>query len=389
MKKQWTTTLLILLALLNLCRNFLWLIPSVLMGPLMEELSIGYAQAGYLVLTVTVLMGVFLIFGNVVIQKLGPIGAMLLGLGCLAVDGLCMGLGGQYAVLLTGKLFSGAGYGLTTCASTALVASSFPKARLSVANGLHACITMLSITCAYQFIQPISLAAGSWKREALLWVGGCAVTALLFLLWGRASGARRPAPVPRGSGNIRTALRVPLVRAAVLVMSSLMLIYVCVTSYYPNFLGEARGFSVQAAGSIAGRVSIFGMAGSLLLGAFYPRVRRRRLLKGCLLAAMAAGFAGMLLFHNQWALTGAVAAFGASYTAMSAYYSTTIMHLPQLTPLAAGAGVSLMSAFGSLLALLVPSIQEGLADIWGLEAAMSLFAVLFIPALLGMAFDRK
>lgn len=122
----------------------------------MEELGIDYGHAGYLVLIVTVMMGMFLFGGNYLLGRISSVTAMSLGLFCLTLDEESFFLGRSLPVLLARKALCGIGYGLIICASVALIASTFPKKQIGIANGLHACISALSITCAYQFIIPLT-----------------------------------------------------------------------------------------------------------------------------------------------------------------------------------------------------------------------------------------
>lgn len=70
--------LIAVLVFMNVCRNFLWLLPSALMSPIMNDLNLNYTQAGQLIMIVTVMMGMFLIFGSMILGKTGPIVAMCL-----------------------------------------------------------------------------------------------------------------------------------------------------------------------------------------------------------------------------------------------------------------------------------------------------------------------
>ena len=87
-KNRLSLALIMLIVLMNLCRNFLWLVPSSLMSPMMAELGMNYTQAGLLVTIVTVVMGVFLVGGSYLLNYIRPLFSMVLGLGVLAVGGI-------------------------------------------------------------------------------------------------------------------------------------------------------------------------------------------------------------------------------------------------------------------------------------------------------------
>lgn len=179
------------IVLFNICRNFLWLLPSALMSPIMTDLNLNYTQVGFMSIVVTVFMGVFLICGSMLLQRLGSVRIMTLGILCFAIDGLCTCFASTYPVIMIGKLFCGIGYGLTTCGTTALIAEIFPHSRLGFANGLNACITSLTVAFSFQLIAPLYEILGSWKLEA--GIGGtlslCAC--MLFYGWGRSLRSAR------------------------------------------------------------------------------------------------------------------------------------------------------------------------------------------------------
>ncbi len=72
--------LFLLLSLMHLCRNFLWLIPSALMGPVMRDLGLNYTQSGYLLMIVTLMMGIFLLLGSGLLSVVPPAAAMIIGM---------------------------------------------------------------------------------------------------------------------------------------------------------------------------------------------------------------------------------------------------------------------------------------------------------------------
>lgn len=105
----------------------------------MEELGIDYGHAGYLVLIVTVMMGMFLFGGNYLLGRISSVTAMSLGLFCLTLDEVCSFLGRSFPVLLAGKALCGIGYGLIICASVALIASTFPKKQIGIDQAIYDC----------------------------------------------------------------------------------------------------------------------------------------------------------------------------------------------------------------------------------------------------------
>ena len=380
-KLQPLAILMGLAVLVNICRNFLWLLPSALMSTIMTDASLSYAQMGHMSLVVSVLMGFFLIGGSYILEPIGPSVALCIGTVALAVDGFCSSIGNNYTVLILGKVFCGIGYGLTTCSITALIAQTFPKERLGLGNSMNACISSLSVALAYRVIVPVYQRIGSWKIEA----GALAVlsmaTAIVIFLWDR--GLRRPASKKTQKNNLLEALRYPVVHKFIAIYGSLNLLYISLSSYFPNYLSQVAGYSLEEASSLAGMISLAGIAGSMSMGLIADRGKKRKPVILLLVALAFAGFCGMMSLRVKWALICAILCYGGSYFALNAFCITSVMRINGITVFISSAAVSLMAAFGNQLALFIPNLQQILADNMGLQFAVASLGVLFLPAGIG------
>lgn len=377
--------LIALFFLINICKNFLWLLPSALMSPIMCELNLDYTQSGQLVLIVTVMMGIFLILGNYFLTKIGLVRAMCIGLLCIAMDGFFTCFGKNFIIVFIGKFFCGIGYGLTTCSSTTLIVSCFSGKQIGVINGINTCIANLSISLAYQYIVPIYEITGSWRKEAIL-IGICSIVcAILFALWGIKSKNKIniAKSIGRKSNNVYEAWQHPTIRKFILVVSSIILVNVCINSYYPNYLHETVGFSLDEASNLTGIISFAGIFSSLGTGFIIHKINHQKRFLVIMLNILAGSFALMMYLRSYCVLMVAICIFGVVYYIVSTFCATIVMRLEEIDPLVASAGVSCMNAYGSLLALLVPAINQFLVKKWGVQNALALFLVLFIPAILG------
>lgn len=218
----------------------------------------------------------------------------------------------------------------------------------------------------------------------LLFGSGAVCVAGFFFLWNKISNCGHMIGTGKKELVLRGALQYLEIRKFLLIVSTLMLVYVSVNSYYPNYLHQTKHFSLEDAGSLAGLISIAGMAGSLLAGGLAHRIRYpKRFLFGLVLL-FCSGFFGMVFLAPGVPLIAATCCFGAAYLAISSFSTTMIMRLPDIKPLEASAGVSLMNACGSLVAIAVPSVQQFFIDKVGMKGAMLAFAVLFVPSIAGM-----
>ena len=380
-----------LIAAINICRNLLWLMPSALMKPIMEDTGFSHTQVGQMSLVVTVMMGVFLIGGSYVLEPLGIRKALFIGMLCIAGDGLFSFIQGQYAAIMAGKVFCGIGYGLTTCAITALIASSFPQKQIGMINGINACITSLSISLSYQIIVPVFTRLNSWRLEAILWsICSCIVAALVLLLVpNKERNNSTESCRYLQTNNLAAAWQFQIIQNFVLMIGSLLLLYVSINSYYPNYLHQVLDFPLAVASSMTGLIAISGVAGSMLMGFAVSRLKHPKKAILVLFVVLSLSFLGMTMLQANIGLTCAICGFGASYFAINSLCVTCVMRIPGITPFVASAGISMMSACGSLLALIIPTVQQFLTAQLGAQTAFLLLGSLLLPALWGALLQRN
>lgn len=376
--------LILLIILMNICRNFLWLVPSSLMSPMMAELGMNYTQAGLLVTIVTVIMGVFLVGGNFLLNYIPPLFSMVLGLAVLAFGGIGSCLAESYGVILASRVVVGMGYGLMQCATAALFTSFFPRDQLGFINGLNSCINALSISLGYALIVPIyTLLGDSWKAVTLLLSAASVVTMALFLLWFLPAKSRLAAAVgtEKQTGVVRGALSYPLVRRLIVLYACIMPVYITLSSYYPNYLHEVLHYSLEASGNLVSAMNIAGMAGCLLLGSVLHLIHRRRALYLGLFGLYCLGFAGMVTLRSELPLVIAICLFGGAYNALNAMCCTAVMTQAGIPPLVGSAGATMFAVCGSLLNLASPTVLQALTERFHLDGALIAFGLLLIPAL--------
>ena len=377
-----------LIVLMNICRNFLWLVPSSLMSPMMVELVMDYTQAGMLVTIVTVVMGVFLVGGSFLLNYIPPLLSMVLGLGVLAVGGLGSCLSQSYGILLFFRVLVGTGYGLAQCATAALFASFFSSDQLGIVNGLNLCINALSISLGYALIAPIyELLGNSWRAETMVLVLLCVGTMVLFLLWyvpakKRLSVVREE---QRKAGIVRNALGFPLIRKMILMYAFIMPVYITFSSYYPNYLHEILHYTLEGAGNLVSIMSVSGMVGSLLMGSAFQAVHSPKRVFLLLFVLFCLGFVGMVLLHGTLGLIVAISMFGGSYNALLTMCCTIVMTQEGILPLVGSAGASMLGVIGSLISVFSPTAVQFLSEQIQLSGALLAFGMLLLPACLLVA----
>lgn len=385
MKNPLSLSLIVLIVLMNLCRNFLWLIPSSLMSPMMAELGMNYTQAGLLVTIVTVVMGVFLVGGSYLLNYIPPLFTMVLGLGVLAVGGFGSCLGQSYPLILASRVVLGMGYGMAQCATAALFTSFFRRDQLGFINGLNSCINALSISLGYALIVPIyDWLGSSWRAEASILSFASLAVMVLFLLWylPAKNHLKQALDGTRETGVVRSALGYPLVQRLIALYAFIMPVYITFSSYFPNYLHETLQYSLEDAGTLVSAMNVAGMIGCLILGSVFHLVRRPKTIYWGLFFLFCLGFAGMVTMDSSLPLLVSICCFGASYNALCALCATLIMTQRGISPLVASAGASMMAVCGSLINLASPTVLQTLSNRFQLGGALLSFGLLLLPATL-------
>ena len=383
-KSPLSLALIGLIVLMNLCRNFLWLVPSSLMSPMMEELAMNYTQAGLLVTIVTVVMGVFLVGGSYLLNYIPPLFSMVLGLGVLAVGGVGSCLSQTYTMILACRVLVGTGYGLAQCATAALFASFFSADQLGFVNGLNLCINALSISLGYALIVPIYDRMGSsWRSVTMLLSVLSILTMALFLLWYLPARNRLTTDKQaKQQGVVRGALGYRLVRRLILAYACMMPVYITFSSYYPNYLHEVLHYSLEDAGTLVSSMNVAGMIGSLLMGVVYHLLKRRKRILIVMFGLFCLGFVGMLTASEVLPLVVFISLFGGVYNAQLTMNCTIIMTQEGISPLVGSAGASMVGVLGSLVSLASPTVLQTLTERIQLNGALLSFGVLLLPTLL-------
>ena len=375
--------LLLLLAGASFLRNQLWLTPSPLMTVIMDDMRIGYRQGGQLLFIVTVLMGISLFVGSRVIDRLGASRAMAIAIGCLALDGLFAFFCRSYPLVLVGRAFSGIGYGLGSGAQGVLVTERFPPARRGLINTINAAVNALSIAAAYAVTVPLYRFFHSWRGTLLFWSLVSAAWMGIFILFDAAHAPAAAGAPSRAPASRAQAARLPKVWCMAAAMGGLTILYTGYSSYLPSFLAEARGFSLQAAGTATGMISVAGLAGCLLCGPLFTRLRAVHIPLLALELLVLAGAAGTALFPSHTGIYGGILLLGFCFNGWGTVSVTALMNMDGMTPRLMGGAVAIYSGLGGIAAVCVPGMFSFFQARFGIRSALALFCLFVLPALAG------
>ena len=376
-RADWVRLVLLWLGGIDLRLTMLAVPPLI---PLIHrELHLDEKAVGALVSGPVLLLAIAAVPGSLLIAKLGVRGALLAGLGSVALFGALRGFGPSVPVLLSATFLMGVGVAVTQPAFPSLVREWFPR-RIAIATAVYSNGILIGETLPTALTTPVGvlpLAHGDWRWALASW-------SVLVLLSAVAIGAAAPARVAGGTVTSHwwpdwrqgQAIRIGIV------MGMASAAYFGANAFIPDFLDQTarhnlispslallNGAQLLTAPAVAlwprlltGRAGFIGsaaiMAAAQLGLVLTPGV-------GAVVWAPVLGFSTALAFVVVLSLPPRVAPPG-GVARMSAAIFTLQYATAFVIPLIAGA---LWDATGRALLAFLPGIAAAVAMAWG---AMSL-----------------
>ena len=376
-RADWVRLVLLWLGGIDLRLTMLAVPPLI---PLIHrELHLDEKAIGALVSGPVLLLAIAAVPGSLLIAKLGVRGALLAGLGSVALFGALRGFGPSVPVLFSATFLMGVGVAVTQPAFPSLVREWFPR-RIAIATAVYSNGILIGETLPTALTTPVGvlpLAHGDWRWALASW-------SVLVLLSAVAIGAAAPARVAGGTVTSHwwpdwrqgQAIRIGIV------MGMASAAYFGANAFIPDFLDQTarhnlispslallNGAQLLTAPAVAlwprlltGRAGFVGsaaiMAAAQLGLVLTPGV-------GAVVWAPVLGFSTALAFVVVLSLPPRVAPPG-GVARMSAAIFTLQYATAFVIPLIAGA---LWDATGRALLAFLPGIAAAVAMAWG---AMSL-----------------
>lgn len=375
-RADWVRLLLLWLGGIDVRLTMLAVPPLV---PLIHSaLHLDEKAVGALVSGPVLILAVASVPGSLLIAKMGVRGALIAGLGGVAIFGALRGYGPSVPVLYSATFLMGVGVAVTQPAFPHLVREWFPR-KIAIATAVYSNGILIGETVPTTFTSPVGvlpLAHGDWRWALATWSVVVLLTAIAI---GVAAPARPREPTARGGWwpNWRQgqAIRIGLV------MGMASAAYFGANAYIPDFLDQTGRHSLITPtlavlnasqlltapmvalwpGLLTGRAGFIGsaaiMATAQLGLVLTPGV-------GVVGWAFVLGFATALAFVVVLSLPPRVAPAG-GVASMSAAIFTLQYATAFVVPLIAGA---LWDATGKAVLAFVPGILAAGAMAWGAMA---------------------
>lgn len=232
-RADWVRLLLLWLGGIDLRLTMLAVPPLI---PLIHrELNLDEKAVGALVSGPVLILAIAAVPGSLLIAKLGVRGALVTGLGAVAVFGALRGYGPSVPVLFASTFLMGVGVAVTQPAFPHLVREWFPR-RIAIATAVYANGILIGETLPTALTTPVGvlpLAHGDWRWAIASW---SVVVLLGAIALGAAAPARPREPAARGrwwpNWHHGQAVRIGLV------MGMASATYFGANAYIPDFLDQ-------------------------------------------------------------------------------------------------------------------------------------------------------
>ncbi|WP_343043593.1 CynX/NimT family MFS transporter [Rathayibacter agropyri] len=281
--------------------------PIVAVAPVIDavrgDLSLSSGQAGVLTSIPVLCFALATPLALLVIRRAGPDAAVTVTILGVALGTIVRSAGDVVAVV-AGTVLIGVFITIGNVVLPVVIRRDVSAERIDLTTGVYTAALNLGSTITSLGTAPLALALG-WRGALVIWLG---LNALALVGWLLAVGPRaalRPAPrLVRGSGPAEPAPRIwrsATVLALALCFSSQAFSYYGVTAWLPSLLVDRNGFSIATAGASSSVFQLAAVAGAVGIPLLVRRLGPRGsiLLVGLLWCTVPIG---LLLAPQLWAL---------------------------------------------------------------------------------------
>lgn len=281
--------------------------PIVAVAPVIDavrgDLSLSSGQAGVLTSIPVLCFALATPLALLVIRRAGPDAAVTVTILGVALGTIVRSAGDVVAVV-AGTVLIGVFITIGNVVLPVVIRRDVSAERVDLTTGVYTAALNLGSTITSLGTAPLALALG-WRGALVIWLG---LNALALVGWLLAVGPRaalRPAPrLVRGGGPAEPAPRIwrsATVLALALCFSSQAFSYYGVTAWLPSLLVDRNGFSIATAGASSSVFQLAAVAGAVGIPLLVRRLGPRGsiLLVGLLWCTVPIG---LLLAPQLWAL---------------------------------------------------------------------------------------
>ena len=314
----------------------------------------------------------------------------LLGVGLMIAGLLLACFSPSFSMLLTARLITGIGHGISGSCTNSVIADWFPAREKSVMITLNNLGLAAMAALGYAVAVPLYHALGdSWRGIMWIMLLILAAVELSWIIWGKDNAAMRAHIQAQNASAGRTANAFSGIREAMsrrdawclcLYMGLASVGATGITTYLPQFLQNVRGYTDAGASAIVGLTTGIGATGTFLGGIAATAVGRRKPIILPFLGATGLFAALMLLSRGHWMISLFLFLFIFSTNFRSTASWTVATELPGVTPPLASAVSAMIYGVGNIFTLFVPYVYGTAIRFFGTEKSMLVFLPVFLAA---------
>ncbi|MBE0532128.1 MAG: MFS transporter [Rhodospirillales bacterium] len=258
------------------------MVPSVTVADIMRDFGVGGAVLGNLAAFYFYAYAGLQIPVGVTIDRFGPRRVLAAAAVLSGIGSLIFALAPTIDVAYMGRLLVGAGAGFALIGTLKLCAVWFPPERFALVTGLT---TMLGAFGAINGQAPLAAAIEAVGWRTTMVVAALVAVAIGGLIWAVARDHRDDAPLPTNALDVRPSvfrgigglLATPANWVLPLIMGSMAVPMLAFAGLWGvPFMMEAYGLERPAAAAMTSIFLIGHAIGSVLMGWFSDRIRRRK-----------------------------------------------------------------------------------------------------------------
>ncbi|HLI81111.1 MAG TPA: MFS transporter [Candidatus Binataceae bacterium] len=382
---RWLIELLILLTLL--VQSLAWLAPAPLLEPISKSLNISLASAGGIISIIALCIAIFSMAGAVVMEKLGIMRALLVGIWLMAIAQILSGYSASFAQLLFWRVLEGVGYGVLIAPPGALVMQWFGEHEWPYINMISALFGYVGLFAVFQLTAPLYLAVGSSWLVVLRDYGLIsAVVALAWTIFGRERRTQIAEAATAGAAGDRSGSALGEVakrREILLIAAGLfggMWVFQLYTAFLPTYFSTFRGLGLAEASSMTSVLPLTGIFAALGGGMGTGMTGLRKPFLWPVAICTFFGCLGAIMFPDPMLIRASLVLVGIGAAGSLAAVTTLVMELPGMTPEKMGVALAFVWSVGYAGAFVSPIVGGALAASIGLRNVMMFFLVFqFLP----------
>lgn len=387
-------------------RANLTLMVTAIMTFIVEEMGVTLAAGGQLYTLASTIMGIGMLFGSVLIDKIGTSKSLFLSIIITALCGIVGWFSPNYSVLLASRVLLGIANAISYPAVMTIVAERFHnQSQRAMASSLVQATNSLTNVATQNITVPMFMMLGqNWHNQMLIWGLLAAALAVVFVLGDRkptaffteynaglSAGKSDSSEVPKESGSsLLKALKFRSVWAAVISFTGATWLYTLYMTFLPTIPKTVHGMTPAEASSITSLINLTGVVFCLASGFLLRKLKNFKVPMVCMMVILTAGGIFAMLAKPGIGMTVSVLMIGIGWFCNIPLVNTAVMIADGITPKIFAAATAIWTVLGCVLGMFIPSLFSALAEVHGMQHAVIILCSGGIVAILGaLMFPNK